>query len=94
MILLSDISLHFTVPQHFTEYTMGSAKYRSPPQPPPLFNGTAESIITIINGYFERHRGILDGIVTEVTPATATFETVMKPILLSENEADKVKWVN
>lgn len=73
---------------------MESAKYRSPPQPPPCFNGTAESVLATINGVFERHRVILDKIVAEVTPATATFETVMKPILLSENEADKVKWVN
>lgn len=73
---------------------MEPAKYRSPPQPPPLFNGTAESVLAAINGYFERHRVILDRVVAEVTPATATFETVMKPILLSENEADKVKWVN
>ncbi|OAR00709.1 hypothetical protein LLEC1_00240 [Akanthomyces lecanii] len=73
---------------------MDSIKYRSPPQPPPLFNGTAESVLATINGVFERHRATLDRIAAKVTPATATFETVMKPILLSENEADKVKWVN
>ncbi|KAJ3499294.1 hypothetical protein NLG97_g459 [Lecanicillium saksenae] len=73
---------------------MDSTKYCKPPQPPPLFNGTAESIIADIKSLFESHRAILDKIVAEVTPATATFETVLKPILLSENEADKVKWVN
>lgn len=71
-----------------------AAKYRRHPQPPPLFNGTAESVLATINHVFEQHRAILDKIVAEVTPATATFDTVMKPILLSENEADKVKWVN
>ncbi|OAA72291.1 metallopeptidase MepB [Cordyceps fumosorosea ARSEF 2679] len=73
---------------------MDSARYRSPPQPPPLFNGTAESILATINAALDRHRAVLDRVVAQVTPATATFDTVMKPILESENEADKVKWVN
>ncbi|TQV94511.1 metallopeptidase MepB [Cordyceps javanica] len=73
---------------------MDSGKYRSPPQPPPLFNGTAQAVLATINGILDRHRAVLNKIVEEVTPATATFDTVMKPILQSENDADKVKWVN
>lgn len=72
---------------------MISAKRSDPPQSPPLFNGTADSILTGIKDVFECHRSILDKIVAEATPSTASFDTVLKPILLSENEADKVKWV-
>lgn len=71
---------------------MASSKYSNPPQPPPLFTWTPESLITDINAVFTSHRGVLDRIVAEVTPATATFETVLKPILRSEDAADCVKW--
>ncbi|KAJ2968158.1 hypothetical protein NQ176_g9314 [Zarea fungicola] len=73
---------------------MDNGKFIKPPQPPPLFNGTAESILATIKSDFVRHRAILDKIVATVTPATATFQSVLQPILLSENATDTRKWVN
>lgn len=70
-----------------------AATHCDPPQPPPLFNGTAASVVATIQDVFARHRAVLDGIVAEVTPATATFATVLRPILVSENDADTKKWV-
>lgn len=69
--------------------------FKDPPQPPPVFNAaTPESIINSTNKLLERNKAVLDKIVQEVTPEDATFDSVLRPILLEENATAGSKYVN
>ncbi|EFX05615.1 metallopeptidase [Grosmannia clavigera kw1407] len=65
-------------------------KYKNPPQAPPTFTGTKESILADAKALCEKTRGMLDQVVADV-PLTdtskATFVTVMQPQVEDENEA-------
>lgn len=65
------------------------AKYANPPQAPPLFTGTKESIVADANSLCGNTRSLLDKLVAEIKPAddskAATFDTVMRPQTEDEN---------
>ncbi|KAK3987192.1 Saccharolysin [Cladorrhinum sp. PSN332] len=67
------------------------AKYANPPQAPPLFTGTKESIVADSKALSDRTRSLLDKLVAEIkpaeNPASATFESVLRPQLDDENES-------
>ncbi|KAJ6789177.1 hypothetical protein PWT90_03301 [Aphanocladium album] len=65
--------------------TMASEKFANPPQQPPLFNYTPESIEAKIDEIVALHRKAVDDVVASTTPETATFENTLKPILEIEN---------
>ncbi|KAG5981126.1 hypothetical protein E4U55_003262 [Claviceps digitariae] len=64
---------------------MSGAQYQNPPQAPPLFNHTPESILEVVNSDNARTKAILDKIVADVKPEDATFANVLEPSLLSDN---------
>ncbi|KAK4226697.1 Saccharolysin [Podospora fimiseda] len=67
------------------------AKYANPPQAPPLFTGTKESIVADSKALSDRTRSLLDKLVAEIKPSenpgSATFESVLRPQLDDENES-------
>ena len=68
--------------------TMAPDKYRAPPQPPPLFTGTKESIVTDAKALCDTTRSLLDKVVAAESPEKGTFTSVMLPQLEDENEAN------
>jgi metallopeptidase MepB len=67
------------------------AKYANPPQDPPLFTGTKDSIVADSKGLCDRTRSLLDSLVANIkpaeNPASATFESVIRPQTEDENES-------
>jgi len=62
-------------------------KYKNPPQAPPTFVGTKESIIKDAQKLCDDTRVLLDQIVKDTTPENATFDKVTKLMAHDENEA-------
>lgn len=65
-------------------------KYRTPPQAPPMFTGTKESIVADAKAMCENTRRVLDGLVATISAddaAKTTFEGVVMPQIHDENEA-------
>jgi metallopeptidase MepB len=56
------------------------AKYQKPPQAPPNFNATPESLEADTEKLFEKTRGLIDKIATEIKAEDAKFENVVLPI--------------
>jgi metallopeptidase MepB len=71
--------------------TVDMAKYANPPQPPPLFTGTKDSIVADSKGLCDQTRSLLDSLVANIkpaeNPAAATFESVIRPQTNDENES-------
>ncbi|KAK0715537.1 peptidase family M3-domain-containing protein [Lasiosphaeris hirsuta] len=67
------------------------SKYASPPQAPPLFVGTKESIVDDAKTLCDKTRSLLDKLVAEIKPAeepkAATFDSVLRPQTEDENTA-------
>ena len=68
-----------------TTSTMAPQAFKRPPQAPPLFTGTPESVIADTKRIIEKSRGIEDKIVAEVKPEDASFENTMLPLAVDEN---------
>ncbi|TPX15951.1 uncharacterized protein E0L32_000285 [Thyridium curvatum] len=69
---------------------MTADKYKNPPQAPPVFTGTKESIVSDAKALCDKTRSLLDKIVAEIPAgdaSKATFESVMLPQLHDENES-------
>ncbi|CAI0653540.1 unnamed protein product, partial [Colletotrichum noveboracense] len=62
-------------------------KYKSPPQAPPVFTGTKESIVGDSKKICDQTRALLDKLVAEIPAEKATFDNVMRPIAKDENES-------
>lgn len=65
---------------------MAPEKYRKPPQPPPLFTGTKESIVADAKKLCDSTRSLLDKVVADETADKGTFDSVLLPQLEDENE--------
>jgi metallopeptidase MepB len=64
------------------------SKYANPPQPPPLFTGTKESIVSDAQTLCDKTRSLLDKLVAELDPkdsSQATFEKVLGPQIEEED---------
>ncbi|KUI69335.1 Saccharolysin [Cytospora mali] len=59
---------------------------RIPPQLPPLFGGTPQSLLQEAKATVARIKAIWDQVVLKVTPETATIENVILPVAHNENE--------
>lgn len=66
---------------------MAPKQYRHPPQAPPSFTATPTSLLEDAKALCGTTRSLLDRIVAEVTPETATFENVILPIAQDEDAA-------
>lgn len=64
---------------------MVAEKYKSPPQAPPLFTGTKDSIISDAKRMCETTRSALDKVVADVSADKATYKSVMDPITKDED---------
>ncbi|XWX01200.1 hypothetical protein V2A60_009226 [Cordyceps javanica] len=67
---------------------MAAVTQNTPPQAPPLFNYTPESIASGTEELAARAKAIIDKVVAETTVENATFENTLKPILLEDNITD------
>ena len=66
------------------------SKYASPPQAPPLFTGTKESIVEDAKQLCDKTRTLLDKLAAEIKAEDAhgaTFETVLRPQIELENDS-------
>ncbi|KAM7197285.1 hypothetical protein V8F33_005713 [Rhypophila sp. PSN 637] len=67
------------------------AKYANPPQAPPLFTGTKESIVADTKSMCDNTRSLLDKLVADIKPAedpkSPSFESVMRPQIEDENQS-------
>lgn len=62
------------------------APNKKPPQPPPLFHDTGDSIKKKIKGHISNSKALTDRLVKELKPQDATFDKVMLPGELLGNE--------
>ena len=65
---------------------MAPQAFKIPPQAPPLFTGTPDSVIEDTKRIIEKSRGVEDKIVAEVKPEDASFENIMLPMAVDENQ--------
>ncbi|KAF4611316.1 hypothetical protein G7Y89_g15697 [Cudoniella acicularis] len=66
---------------------MAPKQYQKPPQAPPLFTATPTGLVDDAKALCNTTRKLLDKIVAEVTPETATFANVVLPMAEDENAA-------
>ncbi|OJJ02041.1 hypothetical protein ASPVEDRAFT_41555 [Aspergillus versicolor CBS 583.65] len=64
---------------------MAPEHLRRPPQAPPLFTATAESILSDAKRLIETSRKVQDGIVADTSSDSASFASVLKPLAHDEN---------
>ncbi|KAL7627760.1 metalloendopeptidase [Parahypoxylon ruwenzoriense] len=64
---------------------MAPEKYKNPPQAPPTFTGTKESIVGDAKALCDNTRSLLDKIVAEVPADKASFVSVLEPMAEDEN---------
>jgi len=64
---------------------MASSRYQKPPQAPPLFTATPESLISDTRRLIDRSRGVQDHIVKSVTSDSASFKNALLPIAQDDN---------
>lgn len=66
---------------------MAPDKYRNPPQAPPTFTGTKESIVSDAKALCDGTRGLLDRIVAQVSADQASSTSVLRPMAEDEDQA-------
>ncbi|KAF2662657.1 zincin [Lophiostoma macrostomum CBS 122681] len=65
---------------------MAPSQYRVPPQLPPKFTATPQSLVDDTKQLIERSRKIQDAIVKDVSRDTATFKNTLLPVALDDNK--------
>jgi metallopeptidase MepB len=65
---------------------MAPSQYRAPPQLPPKFTATPQSLVDDTKRLIERSRNVQDAIVKDVSRDTATFKNVLLPVALDDNK--------
>lgn len=68
-----------------TNSSMAPEHLRKPPQAPPIFTATAQSIVDDAKRLIATSRKAQDDVVAKVTADTATFDSVMRPLAQDEN---------
>jgi metallopeptidase MepB len=74
-----------TRPRPITTSTIMGKAFKKPPQAPPLFTHTPESLLSATKRILDHNKALQDKIVAEVTPETATFQNVELPSAQDEN---------
>ncbi|KAK5714262.1 metalloendopeptidase [Elasticomyces elasticus] len=64
---------------------MASAKYKKPPQAPPLFTHTPDSLLKDTQRILDQSKALQDQIVKDVTPEKAEFKSVLLPFAQDDN---------
>lgn len=65
--------------------SMASSRYQKPPQAPPKFTATPESLAADTKRMLDHSRALMDDIVAKVKPETASFKNVVLPMAHDEN---------
>lgn len=65
---------------------MAPQAFKKPPQAPPVFTATPSSLIEDTKRIIDKYRGVQDKIVANIKPTDATFQNVMLPMAVDENE--------
>ncbi|EPS27259.1 Saccharolysin [Penicillium oxalicum] len=65
---------------------MAPASLRKPPQAPPVFTATPQSVVADAERLIKTSRAVQDKVVAEVKPEAATFASVLGPLSRNENE--------
>ncbi|KAK3678268.1 metalloendopeptidase [Recurvomyces mirabilis] len=65
---------------------MASAKHKKPPQAPPLFTHTPESLAKDTNSILKRNQELQDRIVKDVKPEEASFDNVILPFARDDDQ--------
>ncbi|KAK5111675.1 hypothetical protein LTR62_004780 [Meristemomyces frigidus] len=65
---------------------MASANYKKPPQAPPLFTHTPDTLMTETETVLQRNKQLQDQIVKDVAVDKATFANVMVPFAQDDNQ--------
>ncbi|EMC93474.1 hypothetical protein BAUCODRAFT_242737 [Baudoinia panamericana UAMH 10762] len=65
---------------------MASAKYRKPPQAPPLFTHTPERLLQDTDRIIERSKSLQDRVVKDVSQDKATFDSVLLPFAQDDDQ--------
>ncbi|KUJ10490.1 putative Saccharolysin [Mollisia scopiformis] len=66
---------------------MAPSQYKTPPQAPPLFTATKDSLIDDARKICGSTRNLLDKLAKDIKPAHATFENVLLPMAQDEDAA-------
>ncbi|KAI0830999.1 Metalloprotease [Hypoxylon sp. FL0890] len=66
---------------------MAADKYKNPPQAPPTFTGTKESIVNDAKSICNTTRSLLDNVVANVPVEKASFSSVLSPIAEDEDQS-------
>ncbi|KAI2470981.1 Metalloprotease [Annulohypoxylon bovei var. microspora] len=66
---------------------MAPDKYKNPPQAPPTFTGTKESIVNDANAICNTTRSLLDNLVANVPSDKASFASILTPIAEDEDQS-------
>lgn len=64
---------------------MAPGHLRKPPQAPPVFTATTQTLIDDAKRLIDGSRKVQDAVVGQVTPETASFGSVVKPLAQDEN---------
>ncbi|KAK3636502.1 metalloendopeptidase [Elasticomyces elasticus] len=64
---------------------MASVKYKKPPQAPPLFTHTPDSLLKDTQRILDQSKALQDQIVKDVTPEKAEFKSVLLPFAQDDN---------
>merc|ERR1711977_328002 len=75
----------FTTTRPVTSSTMVADKYRKPPQAPPLFTHTPDSLVSDTKRLIADSKALQDKIVGGVTPENADFKNVLLPFARDDN---------
>lgn len=65
---------------------MAAGKFRKPPQAPPCFTATPQSVLDQTKQLLEKSKKITDDVVSAVTENDATFQNVLLPMARDESE--------
>lgn len=65
---------------------MASSKYQKPPQAPPRFTATPDTLAADTKRLLDHNKAVQDAIVKDVTPETASFQNVMLPMAQDDNK--------
>ncbi|KAJ5570660.1 Peptidase M3A/M3B, partial [Penicillium sp. DV-2018c] len=69
-----------------TTSSMAPAHLRTPPQAPPTFTATPQSVVADAERLIKSSRAIQDKVVAEIKPDDATFANVVRPLAQNDNE--------
>lgn len=81
--------LPFSIPASYrpvTTSSMANARYKKPPQAPPLFTHTPDSLLKDTKRILDRSKSLQDKVVKDVKLENADFQNVLLPFAHDDNE--------